>query len=106
MVEKPFVSATVTEQKSTVEVPVHGYAAVAHVTETTVPVCQQVPNCVTDPCTGCTHTEYKTETVQQKVRTTTLDLVPQCVKKEERSTNCITVYIGHVTECAPAPCGH
>jgi hypothetical protein len=106
-VEKPFLRAEVTEQKSTVEVPVHGYTSTAKVTESTVPVCRTVPVCVTDPCTGCTHTECKTETVQQKVRTTTIDLTPQCgTKKEERSTNCITVYIGHITECAAAPCGH
>jgi hypothetical protein len=106
--EKPFLSASVTEQKCTVEVPVHGYASQTHVTETTVPVCRQVPICVTDPCTGCTHMECKTEIVQQKVRTTTIDLVPppECVKKEERTTNCITVYIGHVPVCPPAPCGH
>jgi hypothetical protein len=106
--EKPVLSVSVTEQRSTVEVPVHGYATEARVTEKTVPVCRTVPVCVTDPCTGCTHMECKTETVQQRVRTTTIDLVPpkECVKKEERSTNCITVYIAHVPVCAPAPCGH
>ncbi len=45
-----------------------------------VPVCKTVPVCVTDPCTGCTHTEYKTETCLETVVSKEVAVIP--VKRE------------------------
>jgi hypothetical protein len=105
--EQPLLHAEVTQTESTCQGQVqHGYKAVARVTESTVPCCRTVPVCVTDPCTGCTHTECKTETVLQKVKTTHIDLVPtEDCKPETKVQTCITIYVGHQPACA-APCGH
>jgi hypothetical protein len=45
-----------------------------------VPVTKQVPVCVTDPCTGCTRTEYREETCVEKVVTKVIETIP--VKRE------------------------
>jgi hypothetical protein len=53
---------------------------VPRVVEKEVPVCRSVPVTCVDPCTGCTYTVCKRETVLQKVKYTVFDCVP--VKKE------------------------
>jgi hypothetical protein len=71
-----------------------------------VPFTRCVPVCVTDPCTGCTHTEYKQETVVERVKTLTIEILPPppCAPKtEERVKSCVTITIDHLPA---APCAH
>lgn len=79
---------------------------VARCVERDVTTCQMVPVCVTDPCTGCTHTCCKPVTCVQKVRCTVLECVPEqreiCVRccsyrQETRNIQCRRVYC----ECRP-----
>jgi hypothetical protein len=107
----PVLRAEVTEHKYTVEVPVHyGYTTVWRDVWHEVPCCRLVPVCVTDPCTGCKRTEYKQETIMERVKTTYIDLVPpkeECgCKIEQRSRYCTKIYIDHrpAPVCCPAPC--
>jgi hypothetical protein len=78
-----------------------GYATPSKTTESTCPVTRCVPVCVTDPCTGCTHTEMKEVCDVEKVKTTCTDIIPLCdkcgSKVEERVKVCTTVYM----DCRP-----
>jgi hypothetical protein len=48
--------------------------------EKDVTVCKTVPVCVTDPCTGCTKTEYQQQTCVEKVKCDVIETIP--VKRE------------------------
>jgi hypothetical protein len=68
-----------------------------------VPVTRCVPVCVTDPCTGCTHTEYKNETVMEKAKNLCITILPPkpgAPRTEERVKGCVTVTIDHVPGCS------
>jgi hypothetical protein len=70
-----------------------------------VPCTRMVPVQVCDPCTGCVHTEWRCETVLQKVKSTTLDIAgpnpEECTTKtEEKVAQTIRICIEH----RPAPC--
>ena len=67
---------------------------------------KRVPVCVTDPCTGCTRTVYKCETVTQRVKTVVCQPVYEkkevvqrvcSYKPEERTVQCKHL----VAECHP-----
>jgi hypothetical protein len=107
-VDKVVLRAEVDEQKYTVEVPGKpGYTTTSKTVEREVPCTRCVPVCVTDPCTGCTHTEYKTETVLQKVKTTYIEVVPvECKPTTEvRTKSCVRLFIEHhEVPAPPAPC--
>ncbi len=96
------------QRVETVQVPVVP-APVVRRTEGTrvVPVTRCVPVCVTDPCTGCTRTEYKHETVMEQVKTLTIEVLPPagpCVPRtEERIRSCVSVTIDRLPA---APCAH
>jgi hypothetical protein len=68
-----------------------------------VPCTRLVPVCVTDPCTGCTRTEYKEEAYVKKVRTTVLTVIPPAeeytCKTEERTRTCFKIYKSIVPTC-------
>jgi len=76
--------------------------------------CRQVSVCVTDPCTGCTHNECKTETYVEKVKALAIEITPlpmpcgPVYKTVEEVHNNFQVCIEHVqvpvSPCAPAPC--
>jgi hypothetical protein len=91
----------VTQRTCPVEVPVVN-PAIVHRTEgfKDMPCTKSVPVCVTDPCTGCTHTEYKQETVIERVKTVNIEILPPapgCGKKiEQRVNSCVTIEIDHV----------
>jgi hypothetical protein len=108
--DKVVLRAEVNERKYTVEVPGKpGYTTVSKTVDREVPCTRCVPVCVTDPHTGCTHTEYRTETVLQKVKTTMIEVVPVCKPTTEvRTESCVHLYIEHVpVPVTPAPfCGH
>jgi hypothetical protein len=110
--ERPVLRAEVTEQKYTVPVKVvPPYTVVTKIAEKEVPCTRTVPVCVTDPCTGCIRTEYKCETVLEKVKTTSIEVIPPtegCTSRpEERTKRCVTIYIDHLPVCSPAPgAGH
>jgi hypothetical protein len=103
--------AEVTERKYTVPVKaVPTYTVVKKEVEKEVPCTRTVPICITDPCTGCTRTEYRCQTVVEKVKTTFIETVPpkeDCgYKTEERIKRCIDIHIDHVpaAPCGPPPC--
>ena len=67
---------------------------------------KRVPVCVTDPCTGCTYTTYKCETVTQQVKQIVCKPVYEkkevvqrvcSFKQEERTVQCRRI----VAECHP-----
>jgi len=70
------------------------YERVPREVEREVTCCHRVPVCVTDPCTGCTHTCWRTESVVQKVKCTVYECVPRkqeytvkvCSYKQETRT--------------------
>jgi hypothetical protein len=115
-VYKPVFHVEVTEQKcpkmQKVEYP---YIAKSREIVRDVPCTRCVPVCVTDPCTGCTRTEYKEECFIEKVKVLVIDILPpekdceyKCVDK---ITKCATVTLDHTPVCAPpvccpAPCCH
>ena len=88
---------------------------VPHTTEHDQVCCRTVSVCVTDPCTGCTHTECKPETFVQKVKCVTWETVPvqkevtvkvcSAVKTEERTVECKEVCCQHTptTETKKVP---
>jgi len=96
--------AEVIPHKETEQVPVvpPPYVARSRQVEREQPVTRTVSVCVTDPATGCTHTEYKPETRVEKVKVTVIEVCPNdapcTVKTEERTRSCVNVYI----ECRPA----
>jgi hypothetical protein len=72
-----------------------------------VPCTRMVPVQVVD-CNGCPHTEYKCETVMEKVKSTSIDIPPlgpeECTTKtEEKVQQTIRIFIEHKPACA-APC--
>lgn len=109
------------------------YAKVAREIEKEVVSCKMVPECVCDPCTGCTKTCYKPQVCVQKVKCFVWDCVPttqvvtekvccmqpqekvvakKCIvqelveetKKEEVTVISFDVYKGHLpTPPAPTP---
>jgi hypothetical protein len=108
MVEKLCLRAEVTPQKYTVQVQVVPPPFVTKTREVERDqVCtRMVPVTCTDPCTGCTRTEYKPETFVQKVKTTVIELCPNdapcTTKTEERTKTCTNVYI----DCKQVPVVH
>jgi hypothetical protein len=114
-VQKPVFHVEVAEKKCTVPVKVDNpYLIKARVIEKDVPFCRQVPVCVTDPCTGCTHTEFKEEKGVEKVKVKVYDIIPPEVdcttKMQDKITRCATVTWEYLTvavpppPCAPTPC--
>lgn len=105
-VQKPVFRLEVSQEKYTVSVPVvpPAFKVATKVAEQEQPCTQYVPVCVVDPCTGCTRTELKPETVVKKVKVTVVDITPNqdCpppCKVEERVRSCFTVTIDQI--CAP-----
>jgi len=83
--------------------------------EKEVPCTRMVPVCVKDPCSCCTHTEFKEETVMKKVLTKTIDICPEKCGEDVTIKRCATIVVNHspVTvmkelpvSCPSAPCCH
>ena len=112
--------AVTTPEKYTVEVPVQPkrFATTVREVEHDQPCTRMVPVCVTDPCTGGTHTEYREETTVKKVKSTVIEVNPQPVdcaptcKKEERTRHYTEVVMEEVPQtvvkkvpfCVMVPC--
>jgi hypothetical protein len=118
-IEKPTFHVEITEHKCTVPVKAENpYTVKATVVEKDVPFCRMVPVCVTDPCTGCTHTECKEEHGVERVKVKVYDIIPPAesctTKTEEKVTRCATVNLSYIMvpvppppPCPPSPCcGH
>jgi hypothetical protein len=69
---------------------------------------KQVPVCVTDPCTGCTHTEFKEEVCPEKVKTKVFDVCFDKCPEEEKVKKCVKIVVNHkpvvVMKEVPVPC--
>jgi hypothetical protein len=106
---KPVFHLEATQEKYKACVPVTqpDYEVKATVQDKDQPCTRCVPVCVKDPCTGCTHTEYVTETVVNKVKVTSVDITPlnkDCcpqTKFEERTKTCFCVTIDHTCVTEP-----
>jgi hypothetical protein len=77
--------------------------------------CRTVPVCVTDPCTGCTRTEYKQESYVEKVKCEVFDFVEEEVctpaKTEEKTRFHFNINIQQLAapccdSCGTPCCGH
>jgi hypothetical protein len=102
----------ITEQKCTEPGKLQWVAKVKD-TEIEVPCTRHVPVCVTDPCTGCTHTEFKEETVLKKCNQRIIDICPDKCAEVEKVRKCVTIVVNHtpVTVMKEIPvscpcCGH
>jgi hypothetical protein len=108
---KPAFQVEITPRTEKVGVPViPPYLVRVREVDREIPSKRMVPVCVTDPCTGCTRTELKEECFVEKVKARVIDIVPpekDCdTKIETRVRKCVTITLGHVPVCAPAPCAH
>src|SRR4051794_557340 len=82
--EKVVLHTHTTPEKYTVKIPVFTdqtrvctvLTRVPHETVHEETCTRTVPVCVKDPCSGCTHTEYKTETYVKPVKRTVWETVP------------------------------
>jgi hypothetical protein len=109
--EKVVLHSHTTPQKYTVKIPVFTdqtrvctvLTRVAHETVRQETCTRTVPVCVKDPCTGCTRTEYRTETYVKPVKCTVWESVPVqkavtekvCTgwKTEERTRDCVSISV-------------
>jgi hypothetical protein len=114
--DKVVLTPHVTTEKYTVLIPTfkegkHVCTVTTHVPHDTFHEetrCRLVPQCITDPCTGCTVTVCRPEIHVETVRCTTWDYVPVqkevteqvCVgcRPEERTRECVTVTCEHHPE--------
>jgi hypothetical protein len=116
LVEKAIPRELVTREKCVEQVPVWTeqkkcvttYKKVARVIEKEQVCCKLVPECVTDPCTGCTKTCYKPCTYVKKVSCTVYDCVPEQKEITEKvcKVECREKIVEHrcqVTELVKVP---
>jgi hypothetical protein len=112
---KPVFHVEITESKCPTQVKEESpYIAKSREIEREVPCTRCVPVCVTDPCTGCTRTEYRQECFIEKVKVVVIDILPpeDCgFKTKDKITRCATVTLDHAEVCpapvcCPAPCCH
>jgi hypothetical protein len=106
-----YIRAEVQERTTTFDVPVPGApVGTTCVGHYQVPVTRTVPVCVTDPHTGCTHTEHHVQTGTETFQHAVIEVVPpqKCgTRKEEKVDRCITIFIQRVPGCpAGAAPGH
>lgn len=95
--------AEVTEHTCVSEEPDHpGPMAHVQVSRTQGPGCIQiVPILVTDPQSGCTHTEYRQQVACDRVKHTVIEVGPKppAIRKHEHVERTITIFIERTGAC-------